>query len=323
MTRTLTASLLALALAGCGPLAADEFRKASPSRQGINIKVPEGNGQALTSEESELGTSKAALGQTAEWYKATRAITVVVNGGTAWVLGLCEAIIKYPPTTVTADEAIWGPWTDALSPNTYKYTVKKLADGTYDYVLAGKPKTGDDTKYVSLIVGHHVPGAAQNTGSGTFEVDWNAAQTLPEHGKEVGSADFTYSRNEKMDVNVGVAFRQIKDDQSAQLIDADYAFTQASGADGSFEFVVKKDLHNNGSLLERFAVKSRWHNDGAGRSDIDISGGDLGAQKVTASECWGSTFLRTFYTDSAAINPTEGAESACVFTPASYTTLAN
>jgi hypothetical protein len=324
MKRLFVAAVVAT-LAACGLQQpdADEFREASPSRQGINIKAPESSSQALTASGDYGQSEQKLLGERAPWYVVTRAVTVVVNGGTAWVLKLLEEIISYEPTTISETEAVWGPHTAALSPNTYRFTVTKLDDG-FDYKLEAKDKTADDSAYVKVIYGHHVPGAAKKQGQGNFTVDWDAAQTLPEKwDKQVGKADFTYSRNASLDVTVGVAFHQVRDDESGQLVDADYAFSQIAGGDGSFEFVVHKDmtnLPNNTAAIERAAVKSRWHQDGSGRCDVKVSEGDI-VNPVTLSECWGPTFLETYYQDSLGITAAQGEESACVFTPAEYTSL--
>ncbi|MGI5863749.1 MAG: hypothetical protein ACOX6T_17065 [Myxococcales bacterium] len=320
--KRLSVAALAAVFAACGPLSnVDEFRNASPSRQGVDIKVPSDSGKALTA--SDYGSQEQALiGERAHWYTLTRAMTLVVNGGTAWVLNLCEQIIKHQPTTIDDTHAVWGPHTNPLSPNTFKFTVTKVDDG-YDYLLEAKAKDADDSAYVTLISGHHVPGAAEKEGSGTFSLDWDAAQTLPEHSKEVGKADFTYSRNANLDVTVGVKFKQAMDEESGQRVDADYAFSQIAGGDGSFEFVLHKDmteLPNNTPAKERLAIKSRWQNDGAGRCDVKVSQGDI-VNPLTLSECWGSTFLETYYADSLGITAAQDAESACVFPTAEYTEL--
>ena len=316
--------VLAVALiTGCGGLFqddADEFRNASPSRQGIKIEVPS-KGQAL--EASDVGsTQQSLLGERASCYTLTRGVTVVVNGGVAWVLGLCEQIIQYPATTTSDTQAVWGPWTDSLSPNTYRFTVTKVAKG-YDYVLEAKDKSLDDSAYLTLISGHHEPGTAKLEGAGSFKVDWDAGQKLPEHGKELGSAEVGYARNDKLDVTVDVAFKQVEDAETGARIDASYAFAKKNGGDGAFEFVVFKDmvgLPNDTAALEREAVKSRWQDNGAGRCDISFSGGDL-TTEVTASECWGESFLETYYQDSLGITATQGEEKSCVFANAEYTKL--
>ncbi|MGC4122817.1 MAG: hypothetical protein QM765_51245 [Myxococcales bacterium] len=300
---------------GCGRLQnndVDEFRAASPSRQGIEIQVP-AKGSALESD--DLGqTGQALLGDTATWYQATRSVTVAVNGGTAWVLALCEAIIKFPATDVTDTEAVWGPWTDSLSPNTYKFTVTKAGTG-YDYKLEGKDKSKGDDAFVRLIYGHHEPGQAKNQGSGSFTADWDACQTLPEHGQEIGKGDFTYSRDAALAVTVGVAFKQVADnDHPGQKVDANYAFAKAHEGDGSFEFKFTN------AKAEKFTIKSRWHNDGDGRSDVKAFN-SAGTELGNVSECWGKTFLETYYLESWNPASIQGQETSCTFATAEFSTL--
>ena len=47
-----------------------------------------------------------------------------------------------------------------------------------------------------------------------------------------------------------------------------------------------------------------------------MAGGDLGATQAIASECWGTSFQRTFYTDNASFAPTEGDPATCAFATA-------
>jgi len=311
MNRLLLAVLVGLA--GCGGVSgADDFRNASPSRQGIEIKVPS-NGQALTSD--DVGQNQQALlGQTAAMYQLTRGVTLGINAGTAGVLLLCETIVSNEPTTVDTTHAVWGPWTDALSPNTYRFTVTKNADSTYSYVLEGKAKTDPDSAYLSLISGTHKPGAAKKQGEGSFTVSWDNCQLLPEHGADIGTGDFTYSRNANLDVTVTVAFKQVKDnDHPGQKIDANYAVSQLAGADGSFDF---KSIDANANTM---TIKSRWQQDGAGRSDAKavLAAGGSG----TASECWGNTFLETYFVESWDSTALQGKEADCAFSAAEYSTL--
>ncbi len=314
--------LAASLCAACGGSTVDDFRAASPSRQGIDVKAPS-EGQPLTS--SDIGTQKQALGERSLWYGVTWATTTSVNLATAWVLGVCETIISFEPTTATDSQAVWGPYTGPLSPDTFKFTVTRAADGTYDYALEGKPKVADDSAYVKLIVGHHAPSAAKHIGKGTFTVDWDAARTLGGLHTDVGSARFTYERNAHLDVTIGVVFHQVRDSNDpSKRVDAAYAFSQVVGGEGTFEFATLSDWAglpgSQPGSLERFAIKSRWTHSGSGRADLKASGGDL-AQDVTLSECWGNSFLRVYYTDSLGFTKTEGVESDCAFSPASYTDI--
>ena len=63
------------------------------------------------------------------------------------------------------------------------------------------------------------------------------------------------------------------------------------------------------------AAQERWRADGAGRADIVIASGDVPADpgKVSAVECWGSDFTRSYYSDSINFEPNSGDMAACVY----------
>ena len=77
------------------------------------------------------------------------------------------------------------------------------------------------------------------------------------------------------------------------------------------------DVDENGSL-EDMVIHSRWNADGSGRADISATGGDLGTDQVTASECWDNRFQRVYYADSAGWLEAEGDEAACSYAEAQF-----
>lgn len=310
------------AIAACGAMdddKAEAFRDASPSRQGLSISAPSARSQALTAE--EFDSLKQELGETAGMYELTVGATTVVNGGMLWVLNLCEQIIKHRPTSVTENEAVWGPHTDALSPDTFRFTVTRKGDA-FDYVLDTRLKAStEESDFVAILAGTHTPGLTKRQGEGTFTLDWDAAQAMGRKPKEIGKAIFDYERDENDDVAINAKFLQVRDEDTGKRVDADYGFTQeAGGGAGSFDFVVYKDIHNRDGALERVAIRSRWTREGAGRSDVRFSEGDL-ATAVDASECWSAAFARTYYKDSLGLSATEGDEASCAFATAEYTAL--
>ncbi len=310
---------VAVIAAGCGLDGAESFRAASPSRQGINITVPQSQGLSSQQIAARLNEPNIArtevLGQTAEFYQFTVVVTGFVNGSVWAILNLVEDIIQQPPTTVTKTEAVWGPYTAPLSPITYKFTMT-ASNGGISYVLQGKPKTADDTAYVSLLTGNHQP-TGQNAGQGQFVLDLNASHSLNNDPNQAGTVAVQYARDTSANLVVMASFQGVVDQSTGQLVDANYGFAQQAGADGDFEFVLTKDFDGKGQL-ETLAVKSRWQQDGAGRSDVLGSGGDLGSTQILASECWDSNFKETYYQDNLNINPTQGSASACVFATADY-----
>ena len=314
----------------------DDFKDGVPQSQDVALVVP-GNGasgSALTAD-GTTAVQGRLLGQQAELYKVTRDVTVVVNAATVSVLTLVKTVTNYPPSSVEQDTAVWGPYTDPLSPNTWRLTVNRIAKGHFHYVLQGKAKTADDTAYVTVLSGDHNltdPTAHRRLnlpayGSGNFLLDWNAAQTLPEHDDNVGTAAFTYSRQSATsDVTIDVTFTQVKDKDTGMLIDAGYAYTATPNQGGTFDFKLTKDFIVTTPALETMSIRSRWQQTGAGRADVMISGGDVATAQPggqgTASECWDSNFGSVFMTNSYGdANKMWGAESSCAFTPAMYSAL--
>ena len=323
----------ALMLAACGRQLGDEFRAGVPSTDDVKLNVPSKSGQALESD--DLGTSRQALeqGKTSDFYQLTRGVTVGVNGGTAFVLGLVKSVTDHQPTSVTGNTAVWGPYTDALSPTTWKLTVNKVSDTEYSYKFEGKAKQDADTEFKTVLSGTHKPvldangDAIEHIGSGDFILDWNESQKLPEHDDNVGTAHITYSRlDATADTKIDVAFTQVKDNENpGKLIDANYKYVEHTGHDGEFEFATNKDVDNGNPArpgIERLTIKSRWTNQGAGRSDVKATGGDLTSQ-ATASECWDVNFLSQYLVASWDPNAGYGTEAAgcTAFPAASYSSL--
>jgi hypothetical protein len=98
-------------------------------------------------------------------------------------------------------------------------------------------------------------------------------------------------------------------------VDADYAYDEQADGGGAMVFDFQGDA-GGGAALENASLHSRWMANGSGRADARITDGDLGTIVVTASECWGTTFGRSYYTDSQNFAPTEGDAATCAFATA-------
>jgi hypothetical protein len=306
----------------------DTYRNGIPRQETVEMRVPaSSSGQALTVESN----ARALRGEVADTYKVTRAVSVAVNGGGGLVLALVKAVVAHRPTSISANGAVWGPWKGGpLDPLTYKVTVDKLADHQFAYKFEGRGKANDTGAFVTILSGTHtaaVDGAGdplEGFGKGTFTLDWDARATLPAPGPEVGKATYVYSRlSATAAVEVDAQFRKVKDNERpGQLVDLDYLYRATPGAGGSMEF-----LHSLPASMTdaggRWAVKSRWSEAGAGRSDIKASGGKLPAgATVMASECWNTSFASMFLSASWVPGGGYGDENTdCVFKPAEYSKL--
>jgi hypothetical protein len=305
------ALLASLALAGCVQQVEDHpIDRALPTAEGISIKVP---GQAAA--------ATFAIGDVAEYYRVTRDVSRTLNGGAAWVLILVHAVVQYPPTTVDGNTYTWGPGSNALDPADWRLTVIDNLDGTYDWQLDGKNKTDPAAVWENVISGHAVPGEVAYRGSGTFAIDFDAAERAnPDENDARGTVAVAYDLNniDGTPATLTMAIDTVQADENGvdQPVSFDYAYAENQDGSGDLQFAIHGDLDDPGSQFEDALIRSRWLATGAGRGDAMVGGGDLGGITVTASECWDTTFRRVYYTDSVNWQPTEGDPSACVFADA-------
>ena len=299
--KSLLAATIVMSLAATGCVRQDatptsDIDNAIPTADQVTIKLPTA-GQSRT------------VGDLATYYLTTRAATLTFNGGAAWVLTLLHAIVQYPVTSVSGTTSTWGPWSNALDPAEYRLDVTANGDGTYAYSLSGRNKVQSGSQFQMIITGDADPTAGALAGNGHFTLDLNASHSVDpiDNPTDKGVIDATYDlATKQLSLHIDTT-----DDNGAAEV-ADYAY--AEGADGSGDMTFNVFGNAGGTAAnEQMTVRSRWTAAGAGRGDARIAGGDLGTVQAIASECWGTDFRRTYYTDNASFQPTEGDAASCAF----------
>jgi hypothetical protein len=270
-----------------------------PRADDVKIQLPE-----------SAASNAFAVGDIATWYVATRDVTRTLNGGTAYVLVLVHTIVLFPPTSHDGDTYVWGPHHEPLDPAEWRLSVTELADGTYDWKLDGRNLTVANAAFETLIGGN-----ANGDGTGDFTLDFDAAERvnpIDNDGKGVVTVDYDIVAR-RLDMNID----SVEDVNGIQTpVHFDYAYAENADRSGDMIFTILADTDDPGALEEEATLRSRWLATGAGRADIRLRNGDLDVE-VTASECWSSMFRRTYYVDSAAWLPTEGATADCAFASSS------
>lgn len=336
MVRLALCGALAAAV-GCGKADDSEFAGSTPTKETVALELPS-TGANSTSAAHASGLSVkggALLGDVAKDYVLTATVVGVVNGATAAILNLVRDITDLPPTTVNGDTAIWGPGTDPLSANTYRLTVTRTAPHEFTYALDGRGKNDPDTAFVTVLSGTHTRAldAAGNVmkgfGSGDFTLDFDAAATLPQHDDNVGKVAITYARTSPTaTVTINVTFTGVLDrcdDNCAthgQIFDAAYAYSATPGDGGDLQYADAKDYVPATTAKETLEIHSRWLQTGAGRTDMQMSGGDVASAVQTSSECWDANFHSVYSNTTYDPSLDWGAESSCAFPSAAYASLA-
>ena len=191
----LMGAVTVLAGTGCRKTDDEAFRAGVPTREAVSLHVA-----GAPTDGSSGATTGALLGEKAGTYEVTRLVTAVVNGGTWAVLTLVKTIVSFPATSLEQDTAVWGPYHDALSLNTWRLTVTRVQPHVFSWVFEGKDKDKGDDAYLTIISGTHSAAVdpmgdpMEGFGSGTFTIDWDKAAMLPDHDDNVGVAKFTYAR---------------------------------------------------------------------------------------------------------------------------------
>jgi hypothetical protein len=303
--RTTVACLAAasMSLVACIPQEeAHPVARALPTAEDVRIELPD--------------SMPRSLGEISEWYVATRDVTRTLNGGTAWVLIVVHTIVQFPPTSRDGDTFTWGPWSDALDPAEYKLDVRQLADGSYDWDLQGRSKTVQGATFESVIFGNAVPGEREGTGNGTFTLDFDAgARVNPVDSN--GDRGVVEIRYDLLARHLDMSIDTVETREGAEVpVSYDYEYTAGGDGGGDMVFQVHADSEDAGALAEDATLRSRWQADGQGRADIQLSGGDFGAQSATGSQCWNRMF-RTVYSEySFDATLTEGNVADCAFATA-------
>jgi hypothetical protein len=303
----------------------DEYREPVPLREAVVVAGPDSDAADTSAVPAASAKANGPLSRTpyAKWYGFTRVVRGGVNLVTAAVLGSAWAIVHTEPSSVQDGEATWGPYTDALEPVTYRFRVTRVAEAEYDYALEGRPKasTSDDA-FRAVLKGHGYGKRHAQHGEGDFTIDLGALHDLDPfaHQNDSGTVHIVHHLPHDAGEGNGALPRSITADVTPDPAVNPESFSVTSNANadgtGSLHVHANADVDDTKlTQLEDISIDSRWRADGAGRADILIAGGDVPADPgmVSAVECWGSDFMRSYYSDSINFEPGQGQASACVY----------
>jgi hypothetical protein len=254
------------------------------------------------------------VGDVAASYLLTRAVADTLNGGAALVLGLAKTISEFPVTSIEGGKLIWGPWSETLKPGEYRMTAELTGDGDWSWAIEGRKK-GTSAAFQAVVSGVATPGRPHR-GSGSFTFDCDLALAIDPYGgcDDGGQVTVVYDlEHSPVTVVLDAEHLAPMPDGSEAEQTFHYEYSQAADGSGTLSFMTYGDSLDLGTKWENTEYVSQWTRTGAGRTDIAVSGGDLGDTRVTAVECWDTSFLQSYYTDSQNWLPTVGSPASCPF----------
>jgi hypothetical protein len=233
---------LLLIAAACGA-ADDDLGAALPRAATLQIGLP------------AVGSGAAKPGRPAELWLLTRRTGAELNGLIGQVIGQMERLLEQPPTHAGDGATVWGPFTPALSPVSYRLVATGAA-GAVAYHLDGRPKGGGDWQV--LVTGT----AAADGHAGEIHVDLAGQRALdPAVGGTAGALAVGY--------DVGAAATRL----ALRLDGAQYEHAQLASGAGDLAFAGPGG-----------AIRSRWLATGAGRAEVSAG----------VVECWDDSFALVF-----------------------------
>ncbi len=331
--KRLTLALLAAAALGPACGGPNEFADAPPTGAEVAIPVPSANGGG----QAGAGVANyGILGTPSEFYQLTWGVSVVINTDTVALLAMLHLIVAQTPTTQTTTSATWGPYTPGgLDPLTYRVQVSKDMPQHYLYSIDARPRASvSDADFLPMI-GGEITRIQAGVGKGSMVLHYDNRRQLLPTVCEKGTITFLFDNTGSPVTNDVTASQFANNNPDNKLClaetpyDASYHYDQTPDGAGDFIFNVQANVNSaaeNKPALETVDMRSRWLANGAGRSDVKISGGDVtpalqagGFQQtfVTGSQCWGTAFTTTYETSaSAALNliATDGDPNSCAFT---------
>jgi len=315
-------ALCVLGATGCANSGDDEevlaIRQALPNKEALQIAGPE------TASAEPVVTHATAAPQDApyaEFYVFTRGVRDGVNAVTAGVLGTVWFIVHTRPTSVESGKAIWGPYTDSLEPASWRFSVTRVAENEYEYLLQGRPKdSSSEQDYATVLSGIGYSNKDPKHGDGHFTIDLDTARALDpvKHQKDSGKITVVHDLPPTVTEELAPLPRDIQvtlapSDSLAHLEIVSIAREDQTGTlivDGIADVDESKT-----TALEDVTVVSQWDAAGAGRSDVTLGSGDVPTEldPLTLIECWDTHFKQSYYEDSADAKPAVGELSACAF----------
>jgi hypothetical protein len=322
VNRWVAAAAVAGLAAGCGNYSTEDLRflSALPQRDDLRVAVPATAAPAAGAL-TGLTTAAAACpapGEANLWLRA-KETSDGLNSGVDFVVGLIDAVRKYPPTARDDDYRRWGPFDDDKHPGREIQVVierKWPSSGggapRYEYRFEARVK---GTSTFTWLIWGFFDGASASRGSGEVTLDFEAfwASGMNDAGTPRGSMVIGYDRASQpvtIDLDLfGTATGGFGVPRFA------YGFSGYADGGGAFDYLLVNALSG-----DKLTVKASWSATKAGRLNVFYEVAPPSTLTGTFDQCWDSAGCLVYVNDpanlSCPVGPcSTGLVSACATVP--------
>ncbi len=266
-----------LLCAGCGNYSTEDlvFLAALPQREDLRAEVPTGgvSGAATVCGDGPAGIWLEAKPASNQW-----------NAGVELVVGLVDAVRRFPPTWRREDERGWGPFPDENHPGIEiqivihrEFPAELNGSPRFGYAFQARRTDGTDAFRDVLTGAFEGPSAAR--GKGIVNLDFEALWTLGMNDLSTphGTAFIAYDRTADP---VTIFFSLYQDGFPAPR----FTYGFKGWADGSGKFGYRYRDPQDGNVL---TVVAAYGPGGAGRDAVVVTSG-TGVFIAGLRQCWDS-----------------------------------
>lgn len=292
-TRALLLASVAAASAGCGNYSTEDLRflSALPYRQDLRVVVPaDGTADAGTAGGLTAFTGPSSCadpGAATTWLNA-RETSDGLNAAVDWLVGLIDAVRKYPPTARDDDYRRWGPFDDENHAGREIQIVMERSwpdgeDGAPQYAYRFEARVKGTSPFVSILTGEF-NGASASRGAGTLELFFFRliALGMGDETTPDGTMTLVYDRaSEPTTVDLTLT------NQGFGVASFGYEYTGYANGSGIFRYLIV-----NGTA--QLTVDAAWSTAKAGRARIRYVDG---AVTGTILNCWDAAACMVYADD--------------------------
>lgn len=304
MRPAMTLAPLALALTAACELPTQELSPLLPD-------------QRLLVEQNDATAQARTMGEPSLHAQTLSELTTQSNEGVGQILDLVQMITNFPASWISprGDEVIWGPY--IVEDVAAQLFIREQTDAAVSWGIQLRPDGEED--WTDALLGTIEPGATPELSTGTFTMDFSAASLLAIAGDLEGQVAVSYDLR-AAGARTDIAFGGLTGTEGKVPVDGAVHFDYDRGVGGHMDATLSDDVDGSGSSAEEtVALHSRWDDQGAGRTDALLTGGDLGTDAHVESECWSAAHTVVFHSNTLTGMST-GDETACAFAEAEVPT---
>lgn len=268
----------------------------------------------LVQQDSAAGSARS-MGEPSEYAATLAELTSQANQGVGEVLELVGMITTLPASHIDshAKLAVWGPF--LIDGTAIQLTIQEDADAAITWGVQVRP-SDEGAAWLDALAGHIDPGATEDGSVGHFAMDFGVAEVLELGDDLAGEVEVAYTLR-RAGATTDITFDGLSETVTVP-VDGTIHFDYDRDQGGEMLATLADDVDGSPSdVPETVALRARWDERGAGRTDALLSGGDFGDDEHTESECWSTVRTVVYYTNSFQ-DVADGNESECTFTEASF-----